>query len=149
MKTSEAGKELIKRFEGLRLRAYHCSANVLTIGYGHTGQDVHENMVITERQANHFLEKDLKKFEKAINTQVTVDLEQHQFDALVSWVYNLGLGNFENSTMLKELNKNNKQQVPAEMKRWVYAGGKKLPGLVKRRVAESQLFSTAAYEFSY
>ena len=104
METSQNGIDLIKHFEGCRLEPYLCSANVLTIGYGHT-KDVVENMHITEETAEVLLQQDLKEFEDNVDKLVTVDLNQNQFDALVSWTFNLGVGNLKSSTMLKVLNK--------------------------------------------
>ena len=103
MKCSQEGLALIKKFEGCRLESYRCSANVLTIGYGHTG-GVLETDVITQDDADKLLEEDIAKFEKYVNDNVIVELNQSQFDALCSWVYNLGPANLKSSTMLKVLN---------------------------------------------
>ena len=91
MNTSEKGKNLIKNYEGLRLKAYRCPSNKLTIGYGHTA-NVKENDVITKEQAENYLTQDLKRFENAVNRLVKVSLTQNQFDALVSFAFNLGAG---------------------------------------------------------
>ncbi|BEM76148.1 lysozyme [Serratia marcescens] len=132
------GLNLIKHFEGLRLRAYQCSAHVWTIGYGHTA-DVGENDVITEEEALYFLHQDLAESERAVNQYVHVPLTQNQFDALVSFVFNLGAGNFLTSTLLKKLNSGD-DGAAQEFGRWIHAGGKALPGLVRRREAERALF---------
>ena len=139
MKCSKEGLALIKKFEGCRLEAYRCSANVLTIGYGHTG-GVLETDVITQDDADRLLEQDIAKFEKYVNVNVAVELNQNQFDALVAWTFNLGVGNLRQSTMLRKLNEGDYQSVPSEMNRWNKAGGKTLDGLIRRRKAESLLF---------
>ena len=139
MKTSVEGLALIKKFEGLELEAYKCAAGVWTIGYGHT-KDVQEGDVWSESHADHMLEVELEEFEGYINDNVTVALSQNQFDALVSWVYNLGPANLKASTMLKVLNSGDYEGVPAQIKRWNKAGGKVLEGLIRRREAEALLF---------
>ena len=133
------GLALIKKFEGCELKAYQCSAGVWTIGYGHT-KDVVEGMEITQEEAEQMLVDELHEYESYINKYVTVALSQNQFDALVSWVYNLGPANLSASTMLKVLNSGEYEDVPAQMKRWNKAGGKVLEGLVRRREAEACLF---------
>ena len=139
MKTSVEGLALIKKFEGLELEAYKCAAGVWTIGYGHT-KDVQEGDVWSESHADHMLEVELEEFEGYINDNVSVALSQNQFDALVSWVYNLGPANLKASTMLKVLNSGDYEGVPAQIKRWNKAGGKVLEGLIRRREAEALLF---------
>ena len=133
------GLALIKKFEGCELKAYQCSAGVWTIGYGHT-KDVVEGMEITQEQAEQMLVDELHEYESYVNEYVTVALSQNQFDALVSWVYNLGPANLKASTMLKVLNSGQYEDVPAQIKRWNKAGGKVLEGLIRRREAESALF---------
>ena len=139
MKCSQEGLALIKKFEGCRLKAYRCSANVLTIGYGHTG-GVKEDDTITQPEADKLLENDIAKFEEYVSDNVIVELKQHQFDALVAWTFNLGVGNLRNSTMLKKLNGADYDSIPFEMRRWNKAGGKTLDGLIRRRKAEGLLF---------
>ena len=139
METSNEGISLIQKFEGCELEAYQCSAGVWTIGYGHT-KDVVEGMTITKEQAEQMLVDELHEYENYINEYVTVALSQNQFDALVSWVYNLGPANLKASTMLKVLNSGKYEDVPAQMKRWNKAGGKVLEGLIRRREAEACLF---------
>ena len=141
MKCSQEGLALIKRFEGCRLKAYRCSANVLTIGYGHTG-GVKEDDAISQPEADELLKEDIAKFEKYVDDNVMVELNQSQFDALVAWTFNLGVGNLRESTMLKKLNNEDYASVPSEMKRWNKAGGKTLDGLIRRRKAESLLFES-------
>ena len=139
METSSEGISLIQKFEGCELEAYQCSAGVWTIGYGHT-KGVVEGMTITKEQAEQMLVDELHEYENYINEYVTVALSQNQFDALVSWVYNLGPANLKASTMLKVLNSGKYEDVPSQMKRWNKAGGKVLEGLIRRREAEACLF---------
>lgn len=141
MKTGEKGLALIKHFEGLRLRAYQCSANVWTIGYGHTA-GVRPGDAITPEQADAFLRQDVSDSEHSVSRFVRVPLTQCQFDALVSFVFNLGAGNFRTSTLLKKLNAGDYSGAADEFSRWINAGGKPLPGLARRREAERLLFLT-------
>jgi len=139
MKTSQEGIDLIKHFEGCELESYRCSANVLTIGYG-TTKNVVEGMKISQNQAEELLMKDLEEFEEYVEDLIDVKLDQHQFDALVAWTYNLGPTNLKTSTLRKVLNKGAYDDVPEQMKRWNKAGGQVLKGLVRRRAAEALLF---------
>ena len=140
MKISENGLELIKHFEGCELEAYQCAAGVWTIGYGHT-KDVKQGDKITKAIADSLLAEEMHEYEGYVNNAVKVDLNQDQFDALVSWTYNLGGGNLNASTMLKVVNSGDFEGVPAQIKRWNKAGGKVLEGLIRRREAEANLFS--------
>ena len=140
MNISDEGLSLLKHFEGCELNAYRCSADVLTIGYGHT-KGVTEGMVITEEEAETMLSDEMEEYEGYINDKVTVPLNQDQFDAMVCWVYNLGSGNLASSTLLQVLNEEEYGDVPFQMKRWNKAGGKVLLGLQRRRDAEAALFS--------
>ncbi len=139
MNISQEGLSLIKKFEGCELEAYKCAAGVLTIGYGST-KGVKEGDTITQEEADKLLLHEMKEYEGYINDAVTVDLKQNQFDALVSWVFNLGPANLKASTMLKVLNTKEYDDVPAQIKRWNKAGGKVLQGLIRRREAEALLF---------
>ncbi len=139
MKTSQKGIDLIKRFEGCRLNAYKCPANVWTIGYGHT-YGVKEGQTITQKQAEDLLKDDLKSFEAAVNNYVKVPLTQGQFDALVSFSFNVGNEALRTSTLLRLLNQGKYEEAAEQFSRWVYASGKKLDGLVRRRKAEKELF---------
>lgn len=139
MKISENGLNLIKHFEGCELQAYKCPAGVWTIGYGHI-KTAHEGKVITQEQADEMLVEEMEEYEGYINRAVKVELNQNQFDAMVSWVYNLGNGNLGASTLLKVLNMGDYAGVPAQMLRWNKAGGKVLEGLTRRRQAEADLF---------
>lgn len=141
MLISNNGINLIKKFEGLELKAYKDSVGILTIGYGHT-RGVKAGDVITGQQADAFLREDVQVAELAVNTNVKVKLTQGQFDALVSFIFNLGAGNFVKSTLLKKLNTGDYAGAADEFGKWVNAGGKPLPGLVKRRAAEKEMFST-------
>ena len=139
MNIGQKGIDLIKHFEGCELNAYKCPAGVWTIGYGHI-KGVSEGMSITQEQAEQMLLDELKEYENYINELVVVDLSQNQFDALVSWVYNLGPANLKSSTLLKVLNSGDYAGVPDQIERWNKAGGKVLEGLIRRRLAESSLF---------
>ena len=139
MKISPEGLALIKKFECCELEAYQCSAGVWTIGYGHT-KGVEEGMTITKDQAEQMLLEELVEYEVAVEEAVDNQLDQCMFDALVSWTYNLGPTNLNNSTMLKVLNAGEYDEVPAQIKRWNKAGGKVLQGLIRRREAEALLF---------
>lgn len=141
MRISEAGLSLIKKFEGLRLIAYKCPAGIWTIGYGHTGPDVYEGKRITEEQADALLVQDCERMESAVLSSVTVPLTQYEFDALVSFTFNVGPSAFRGSTMRRLLNERaSKTVVASEFSRWVKADGKPLPGLVRRREEEKALF---------
>lgn len=162
MQTSQTGINLIKKLEGCKLEAYQCSAGVWTIGYGHTGADVFKGKKITQNDAETLLKTDLKRFETAINNLlicgsgsspqacveqdggllIPVDLNQNQFDALVSFIYNIGINAFKTSTMLKCLNRGEFYAAAKEFDRWIYAGGKVSEGLKNRRTAEKTLFLT-------
>lgn len=142
--TSQTGINLIKSFEGLRLTAYQDSVGVWTIGYGHTS-GVYAGMTITEAQAEAFLKSDLKTSENAVNSKVTYAIKQHQFDALVSFTFNLGSGNFGSSTLLKKLNQGDINGAADEFGKWIYAGGQVLEGLVRRRAAEKELFLNGSF----
>ena len=145
MKTSEEGLALIKKFEGCELDAYQCSAGVWTIGYGHT-KGVQEGDQWSQSHAEHMLEVELEEYEGYINDYVTAPLSQKQFDAMVSWVYNLGPANLKASTLLVKLNQGDYPKVPEQIRRWNKAAGKVLPGLVRRREAEAQLFQHEDWE---
>lgn len=139
MKTSQAGLEAIKDYEGCELHAYLDSVRVCTIGVGHT-RGVKLGDVITEAQADDFLREDLNDAEDAVNDLVTVELTQNQFDALVSLVFNIGAGAFARSTMLRHLNAGRYVEAADQFPRWSMAGKHVLPGLVKRRYSERTHF---------
>ncbi len=139
MKISEDGLELIKKFEGCETSAYQDSVGVWTIGFGHT-KGVEEGQTCSIEDAELMLTDEMDEYEGYINNMVKVDLQQHEFDSLVAWVYNLGPTNLNESTMLKVLNGGQFDRVPDEMNRWTRAGGEILEGLVRRRQAESLMF---------
>ena len=135
----QAGLALIKQFEGCRLIAYQCSAGVWTIGYGHT-VGVYKGMKITQKKAEAYLLQDVAKFEKYINNPsyvpFTAQLNQNQFDALVSFAFNLGQGNVKKLCTGRTIN-----QIPSAMQQYCKAAGKTLPGLQRRRKAEAALYN--------
>jgi lysozyme len=142
MLASRAALDIIKQFEGCRLKAYPdpgTGGAPWTIGYGHT-KDVARGMLITQRQADDFLHLDILEFEKGVDALIKVELQQHQFDALVSFAFNCGIGNLQSSTLLKMVNAGNFEAVPAQFMKWTRAAGKELPGLVRRRRAEAALW---------
>lgn len=138
------GKELIKQFEGCKLKAYLCPAGIPTIGYGHTEgltkADVTNGRTITQQQADTLLDIDYAKYEKQVEDSVKTELNENQLGALTSFAYNLGINALRNSTLMKHINGGDFKQAAGEFERWVRAGGKILPGLVKRRAAERALF---------
>ena len=145
-KVSKSGIDLIKSFEGLRLKPYLCSAGICTVGYGTT---IYPNGIkvtlkdtpITEAQAEEFLAHDLIYFEKQVDAFTTDAVSQNQFNALVSFAYNCGVGNLKGSTLLKKVNANpNDPSISAEFAKWNRAGGKIVNGLTTRRTKESQLY---------
>ena len=144
MKTSEEGVDFIKQWETLRLNAYDDGYGYLTIGYGHTGPDVHRDLTIDEEVAEQLLEDDLHDAEVAVEDYVDVELQQHEFDALVSFVFNVGSGNFSNSSMLKLLNNGDRYAAALQFARWNKSGGKVSNGLIRRRKAEQRLFEGLA-----
>lgn len=142
MRTSQAGIDLIKKYEGCRLTAYVCPAGVLTIGYGHTSAAgdpvVSRGMAITEDQAETILRNDLLKVEAEIEHLVKYPVLQNQFDVLVSFQYNTGaLGR---STLLKRVNEGRFADVPGELMKWINGDGKPLPGLIRRRREEAKMW---------
>ncbi|WP_442323775.1 lysozyme [Cernens ardua] len=137
--TSQRGLDLVENAEGLHLRAYQDGVGVWTIGYGHT-RGVRPGMVITAADAQAYLRSDLNAAERAVNTLVTVDINQNQFDALVDFTFNLGAGALAGSTLLRRLNDGDYDGAADEFGLWVHAGRKIELGLVKRRSAEKALF---------
>ena len=143
MKLSDKGLEIIKRFEGLRLKAYQDSVGIWTIGYGSTF-GVKEGQEVTEEQAESLLWRDVHVAEVCVNGAVSVDLSQGEYDALVSLCFNIGCGKFRGSTLLRKLNDGDYDGACAEFPRWTKAGGRELAGLVTRRGAEQQRFEESA-----
>jgi lysozyme len=130
---------IVKRFEGLRLNAYVCPAGKLTIGWGHT-KTVKPGQVITEEEAEDLLFDDVTEFAVGVQKLVKVPVTQSQYDAMVSLAFNIGLGAFGGSTLLRKVNSNDFAGAAEEFPRWNRGGGKVLSGLVKRRAAERALF---------
>ena len=145
MKTSSKGKAIIKQYEGFRAKPYLCPAGVPTIGYGATyymdGRKVTlRDAAISESDGDKLLDKMLVKYEDAVNRYVQVPINQNQFDALVSFCYNVGQENLRNSTLLKKVNAKDFKGAADQFLRWNRAGGKVLAGLTKRRTDERNLF---------
>ena len=144
MRMSADGLALVKEFEGLRLKAYKCPAAVWTIGYGHTSAAgspmVTSDLEITRDAAEEILKRDMLQYEDGVRGLVKVGLTQGQFDALVDFAYNAGVGALAKSTLLKKVNAEKFDEVPAEFMKWTKGGGKELPGLVRRRRAEVKLW---------
>lgn len=147
-KTSKKGIDLIKKYEGFRSKPYLCPAKVPTIGYGATyypnGQKVKlTDAAIDEKHATLLLEAMLVPYEKSVDSFCRDDINQNQFDALVSFAYNLGTSALKNSTLLKKVNTNpNDPAISKEFAKWVNAGGRRLEGLVKRRKEEAKIYFT-------
>lgn len=140
MEASEILIEKLKEFEGFRRDAYRDVTGVLTIGYGHTGSDVREGDRLTTYAAEELLLLDLREHERAVR-RLKVAHTQGQFDALVSFAFNVGIGRLNRSALLKVIrNGGSKAQITREFKRWVFAGGQRMPGLVKRREWEAKRF---------
>ncbi len=135
---TENGLELIRRFEGFSAEPYYCPAGYLTVGYGHVlrpGEEV--DTPITCEQALAWLEKDVRTAARAVLQMIRVPLTDGQFDALVSFTYNLGGGALQRSTLRRKVNRREHEEAPHEFGKWVYGGGRRLRGLVRRRAAEA------------
>lgn len=141
---SANGLALTEKFEGCRLTAYQDQVGVWTIGYGHTGPEVVSGLSVTLEQAQALLERDIGKAAGCVNRSVNVRLTQAEFDALVDFVFNLGAGAFEGSTLLKRLNEGNFTAAAVEFDRWDRAGGAVVAGLLRRRQAETGMFESGA-----
>lgn len=136
---NQAGIDLIKLFEGYRSESYRCSGNTWTIGYGHT-RNVRPGMRVTQGEAERLLREDLRDAELSVSQLIDVPLTNNQFAVLVSFVFNFGHGALRTSTLRRLLNQGDYDSVPEQLRRWVYAGGKRLTGLERRREAEIELF---------
>ena len=142
---SEKGVKLIKSFEGLAPLEYTCVAGKRTIGYGHVLEPEEKYPCgVCERKAEELLKQDLDIAEKAVEKLVDVPLSEYQKDALVSFVFNVGIRAFEKSTLLKELNEYRYDRVPRQLQRWIYVNGRPCGGLIRRRKAEAALFTKSA-----
>lgn len=139
-KYSDAGIDMTKQFEGLRLEAYQDCAGVWTIGYGHTGRDVKPGRKVSEFEAEVLLRADLRDAVDCVNRAVEVDIEQHHFDALVDFCYNAGRGNFLRSSLLGKLNQEDFEGAAHQFSMWVNVDMKPVPGLVRRRASEAAMF---------
>lgn len=148
MKASESIKAFIKQCEGLRLTAYRCPSGVWTVGYGHTGTDVTPGKQISKAEAERLFEADLARFEAELGAAVGhLGLRQGQYDALLSFAYNVGMRSFLASTLWRKVQASaDDASIPAEFSRWVYGsqGGRKvkLPGLIKRRAEEARRYAS-------
>lgn len=143
MKLSQAGKDLIKSFEGLEMRVYPDPATggaPYTAGYGHTGSDVEPGMKVTQAMADAWFDKDVQKFEEGVSALLKVTTTQSQFDAMVSLAYNIGLGNFSKSTLLKKHNAKCWSCAAGQFLVWNRAAGKVMNGLTRRRNAERAMY---------
>ena len=142
MKISTEGIALIKGFEGCRLQSYQCSAGVWTVGYGHTGKEVKKGMVISQQQADEWLIVDCNRVLQMLRDTIRVPIRQNQLDALVSLGFNIGTEALRKSTLMSLVNRNpDDLNIPEQFERWVYAGGKVVNGLVRRRKAEGRLYA--------
>jgi lysozyme len=142
MEYSDKGLNLTEREEALRLIAYPDQGGVWTIGYGHTGPEVHAGLVITREQAITWLQNDVQKAVNSVNTHVRVSVTQQEFDALVDFAFNVGVHAFETSTLLKLLNAGNYAGANAAFKSWVFVKGQVNKGLYNRRQAEQDEFTS-------
>lgn len=141
--TNPAGVALIKEFEGFVPKSYLCPAGVLTIGYGSTGTHVKRGMTVTREEGEALLRYDLLRFERGVEVLTQgVPTTDNQFAAMVSLAFNIGLAAFTKSTVLKQHRKGNRQRAAAAFLLWIKGGGRKLPGLVRRRNAERKLYLT-------
>lgn len=142
MKINKKGLDLIKKYEGCRLKSYYCPAGVLTIGYGHTGKDVKKNQTITLSEAEALLKKDLAKFEKIVDKYNEIyHFNENEFSALVSFAYNIG-----NLDGLTSKGKRTRQEIMEAFPKYCNANGKRLLGLVNRRNEELRLFKTKVFD---
>ena len=144
MRMTKEGLALIKRFEGFRGKAYRDPVGVWTIGYGHTSMagppSVSEGLEVSRAEADAILRRDVEQFARDVASCLRVALSPAQFSALVSFAYNVGTGNFRASSVLKAVNAGDFAAVPRRLQLWTKAGGRVLPGLIKRRAAEAELF---------
>lgn len=152
MKASANARRIKEYFEGMEYKAYpdpgSKDGKPWTIGIGHTGQEVHKGLIWDDAQIDLAFEKDCLRFENAINTMVKVTINQHQFDALVCFVFNIGASALQGSTLLKRLNAGDYSGAANEFTRWCRNDGKKMLGLYRRRMAEKLLFGGESAEFA-
>ena len=141
MHISSHGLDLIRSFEGFYPVPYRCPAGLWTVGYGHVIGPQEPRETITKTHAEALLVTDVQLSEQAVAALVRVALHQGQFDALVSFTFNVGAGAFERSSLRRVINRGEHAEVPRQLYRWVYAAGRKMPGLLRRRVAEARLYA--------
>ena len=142
---TQEGLDLIKRFEGFSSTIYICPAGYPTIGYGHVVREDERDRFaegIDEQEAENLLQRDVRWAERGVLRLIDVPLTDGQFDALVSFTFNLGIGALQRSTLRRKVNREEHEQVPREFMRWVWAGGRRLQGLIKRRAAEAANYSS-------
>lgn len=144
MRVTEEGLALIRQSEGFRAKAYRDPVGIWTIGFGHTSAagppQVFEGLAITPEQGRKILARDVEMFALGVAKALRAPVTGNEFSALVSFAYNVGLGAFQRSSVLQAVNAGDREAVPRRLQLWVKAGGKVLPGLVKRRAAEAALF---------
>lgn len=149
-KVTQEGVDLIKHFEGFSAKPYLCAAGYPTIGYGHLMQGLNPSALkdgtlptLTRGEAEEILRKDLRSAEASVLRLTHRPLADNQFNALVSFVFNLGGGAYQASTLRRKVNAGLDDEVPGQFLRWCYAGGRKLPGLLRRRQAEASMYAEA------
>lgn len=140
MEYSKDGAALTEQFESCRLEAYQDSVGVWTIGWGHTG-GIQEGDTCTQEMADQWLQNDIKEAESAVNAHLKVPVNQHIFDSVVDLAFNIGTGNFDGSTLLKDINAGDFKAAVEEFEKWDFAGGKVVAGLLRRRLAEKEEFN--------
>lgn len=138
---SKDGLSLTEQFESCRLTAYRDSKGVLTIGWGHVDKDITETSTCSQWQADKWLEQDVQTASSAVDRYVTVEISHEEFDALVDFAFNVGVGAFIGSTLLRLLNAGDIARAADEFERWDHAGGQVVAGLLRRRQAEMELFN--------
>ena len=143
---SDIGLDLIRHYEGYSATLYRCAAGYLTIGYGHLVREAEREIFlggIDEEEAERLLAQDVREAERAVCRLISVQLTQPQRDALISFCYNLGGAALQRSTLRRCVNRREHDRVPQQFLRWIWAGGRRLPGLIRRRSAEAQLYASA------
>lgn len=140
--TNQRGIELIKTFEGFKPEPYVCLGGYLTIGYGHKLLPSDPYKVVTPEKAEIILRSDLRKIERSVLKYIDVEINEDQFSALVSFTFNLGPAVLQRSALRQKINYSQYEEAAKEFQKWVYAGGKKIMGLVRRRKLESDLFNS-------
>jgi lysozyme len=147
MKTSPTGLALIKRFEGFSATPYLCPARIWTIGYGHVllPAERHSVMQVDEAMAERLLVADVRFAEHAVRRNIAVVLSQNQFDALVSFTFNVGAAALQRSALRRVIHRGEEDDIAQQWMRWVWGGGRRLPGLLTRRAAELALFRSSPF----